>query len=124
MVLLFIDGARTIFDAIGPMLSICILLPFGIFLFVVTSMFFLAFGQIIYSLLQPIIDSPSTEENPQKQQNETPNNAKKIFNAAITFILAVGTLLLGIGTYQAAQQSKYANELKQQEIQIIQQKSN
>ncbi len=118
----FIENARIFFDALGSGLSLCILIPFGIFLLVVTSMFFIAIATVIYSLLQPLFNSVSEEENSQKPQNETPNNTKKIFTAFITLILAVGTLLLGIGTFQSAQHAKRANDLKQQELQIIQQK--
>lgn len=124
IVLSFFDNARIIFNALGSGLSLCILIPFGIFLLVVTSMFFIAFATVIYSLLQPLFNSVPEEESSQKPQNETPNNTKKIFTAFITFIAAVGTLLIGIGTFQSAQQAKRANDFKQQEIQIVQQKLN
>ena len=114
--LTFISNARQIVEEIGPF-SICFMLPFGIFVMWFSSALFLAMGNSLYKLLESFM--PGYVPKQPKDTTGYSERLKYTITAFISFLAAVGTIALAVNGILAVEQSKRANDLKEQELRIL-----
>jgi NADH:ubiquinone oxidoreductase subunit 5 (subunit L)/multisubunit Na+/H+ antiporter MnhA subunit len=107
-----IENFNKITGALNPLIESSILLPICLFLFCFISYLLFQFMQWVNTFF-----SENKSENADVAAPK--NKERKTFAAVCSLLLAIGTLLLGIGTYRIAQESARTNDLKQQELELL-----